>query len=531
MKYFALLVAIITISVFVKPLFQNGLIAGHDTSAHIVRIQMMAQSLKDGQFPARWVEGPTPGLSHALFNFYPPFFYYFPAILSLAGAPIRDALYITLIIFLSLGWYGMYKFTQSPLAASLFCLTPYRISQIYVRAAYGEFAATSLIPFVFWGIKKHDIRMTAIAVGLIIITHQPTFIIIFPALIAWTIFLWIRDNSRSALITSFLSIGLGLLLVASFVLPMYWEKDLIHTDNLSNNYYDFHQHFATISQLIYSPWGYGISQAGTEDGMSFQLGIFNWFVLGTAIGLVIWKKKYGSTILIFILITAYGFFMATKISLPIWEILSPLSFIQYPWRFLAITTFATSVLAGEVVSVFKLQYIIGGLILTIFFSWQYLAPATYLPVDTYSFNNDSLSGLEPGYFPIQTIQTNSDPSIPLFRVIQGEAEIKSAIEKITLQKFEANAKSPSTIQINTHYFPGWIANIDGVVTIPGYSTPEGNMEITLDKGNHQVTLEFTKTNIRKLGDYLSLTVGAILFFSLFWSKYLGAISAALKKSP
>ena len=180
---------------------------------------------------------------------------------------------------------------------------------------------------------------------------------------------------------------------------------------------------------------------------------------------------------------------------------------------------------------------IGLVAVTILFNWQYLTPAAYLPADTFNFNspsfpkNDPLYGLEPSYFPIQTVQTNSDPSIPRFRVIQGKAEIKSLSERTTFQQFSTKVEKPSTIQINTHYFPGWIAKIDGEITTPGYSVPEGNMEVTLSAGEHKVTLEFTKTPIRKIGDYLSLGTGAILVLSLFWSKYFGATLAALKKSP
>lgn len=86
MKYLVPLIALMTIAVFSKPLFQKGLIAGHDTGTHVIHVQMMAQALKDGlaslasgrsgQFPVRWVEGPAPGLSHPLFNYYPPLFNY-----------------------------------------------------------------------------------------------------------------------------------------------------------------------------------------------------------------------------------------------------------------------------------------------------------------------------------------------------------------------------------------------------------------------------------------------------------------------
>ena len=61
------------------------------------------------------------------------------------------------------------------------------------------------------------------------------------------------------------------------------------TQKLNPNY--FTDHFVTLKQLIYSPWGYGGSGEGLSDGMTFQLGKIH-------IGLV-----FGSIILSIIYIT------------------------------------------------------------------------------------------------------------------------------------------------------------------------------------------------------------------------------------
>ena len=561
-KLFLICIIVVSLILFIYPLFKPGLIAGHDTGARFVHVQMMAQALKDGEFPVRWVEGPSIGLSHPLFNYYPPLFYYPPAILTLLGVGLVPAVYITLALFVGIGWLGMYIFVKkltgffpAVISAALFLFTPYRISQIYVRAAYMEFAATSIIPFAFWGIlaifqkqKITGLITTTVSLALIITLHQPTFIMVLPALLAWIGYLWIVNYShkeklilRIKGLISFLAIVIALFLAASFVLPLVGESQLVRPVGLSGGYFDFRQHFATILQLVYSPWGYGISQPGPNDGMSFQVGVLNWLVLVIAIGLIIWRRFYKKGLIVFFaLIALYGMFMSISASLPIWERLSILFYIQYPWRYLAITSFATAVLAGivfyQLIKLFdssRKNWLWGivFIFVVVIFNWQYLAPAAYLPSDSFTFGSsrfprtDPLLGLESTYFPVQVAQINSNPSIPRFKLIQGKAKVKTLTDKTTFQEFSAQVTSVATIQINTHYFPGWQAKIDNGKEIssvtPGYNNAEGNMEITLPPGSYKVSLQFTNTPIRRLANYLSLgtIIGLVILIFFPYNRF------------
>lgn len=571
--------------VFFKPLFKPGLIAGHDTGTRVVHIQLMAHALREGQFPVRWVEGPVPGLSHPLFAYYPPLFYYFSALFVLFGTSVKLGLYLALIASVALGWVGMYAFAQklggeisshlpsSPLAASLaatlFSLTPYRISQLYVRAAYLELAATSFIPFAFWGVslifttlhKKsttlYGFVITTVSLGLMIIMHQPTFIMTIPALILWIMTLAFLTPSKIRAGIAVSTIIASLFLVSSFALPLIGERAFIRQNGLSSGYFDFHQHFATFSQMVYSAWGYGISQLGPNDGMSFQVGVINWIVLAGALGIFLYnqlfKKKSFSlspfqriSILFFLVIITYGVFMSTPISLPLWERFPFLAFLQYPWRYLAITTFATSALVVFTAPIIPKRYLPLFFIIIVVFNWKYLAPATYLSDDTFIIGSNTfpktnpLYGLEPSYLPRWVTQTNADPLVPRFQVLQGKAQIQEKTMKTTLQAFTTQVETPTTIRVNTHYFPGWVARVNNgqntTIILPGYDNTEGNMEITLTPGEYTVTFMFRNTPLRTIADYLSLgmIVGllGLIAFAAFsrnhrWSKYDGAIPPAL----
>ncbi len=554
----SLAICILTLLISFRPLFHEGLIAGHDVGYHMSRIQLFTKALRDGQFPVRWIEGPVEGLSHPLFEFYPPLLYYPTGILGLLGIVPRNSLYITLIVAGIIGWLSMFflmqKFTNiigGITAATVFLITPYRFSQLYVRAAFPEYLATNLIPLVFLGIyyifagkKRMGIIITSLSLAAMVTSHQPTVLIIIPALILWTIALWITTKSTThfmeTLASSLASIGLA----AFFLIPMLFEQQYIRIDLLKADYFSYVQHFASFGQLLYSPWGYGLSLPGPNDGMSFQVGLVNWMILMLSLltALVIWKKhrEQAAFILLFSIIAAYGIFLSTSGSEVLWIRFPILQFIQYPWRFLSVVTFATAALAAYFVSAIPfllprekygeigMAMIIGSA--AVLFSWGYIVPATYLTKDAFSISKpdfreryekqNPLFGLEAGYLPKWVQQVRKTSVAQKFEVIRGQAELSAQVSKPTFQQVIIQSSEESILRVYTHFFPGWWASLDtGVIRhsiTPRFDNPEGFMDLSLPAGAYTITLEFKRTPIRQIADLISLISFIGLVFFLSW---------------
>ncbi|MEK7591805.1 MAG: hypothetical protein AAB508_00245 [Patescibacteria group bacterium] len=619
MKYIPLIVCLVALYIFFLPLGRSDVvIAGHDAGYHFTRLQLFTAALKEGlaslspggrsgQFPVRWIEGPVEGLSHPLFQFYPPFFYYLASFIVLVGIPYVNAIYIGLVIAGAIGWVGMYWFVkrvleiarlQAPersdsgqaalsktpprndsinisamVSAAMFLFTPYRISQIYVRAAYGEFLATSLLPFIFlWILQIFSYRsyktntsymsymmLLAFSLAAILTSHQPTLLMALPFIAGWVVLLWVYTKNLRGVVFVGLSSLFALLLSSTFLFPLLLEEQFIRASALASNYFDFRIHFATLSQFIYSAWGFGVSQKGPHDGMSFQVGILNWLGLAGLIAAVVYDRIFVKKILSpgFVLVSAFfvcmltgALFLSLDISLPIWERFRAFSFIQYPWRFLSVGSIATSVLSGLAVSYWlgqvrnhQSRYAVGTLVLLVLFNIKYIAPAAFLPRNTFDLGNPELSqynteespffGIEMGYMPIFTrelsLQNNKEKAL----VVAGKAVVTPISVGIVRQSFDIEAKDASTIRILTHYFPGWTIVLDGKEIVPAYNNSEGFMEVTVPQGKHQVTAVLKKTQVRMVADYLSLStllvLAGIAIFSLkrFWSKYSGATSPAL----
>ena len=161
------------------PAFRNGIYQGHDLDFHLGRIQAIAEELQNGQFPVRYESSAWYGHGYVSTTFYGNIFLYIPALMYMAGLPVWAVYNIYVIIVNTatalVGFYsfkGLYNSRKWALIATvLYTLSSYRLSNLYVRTALGEYTAMIFVPLVTYGIyriyvKRNDynhniVRLTA----------------------------------------------------------------------------------------------------------------------------------------------------------------------------------------------------------------------------------------------------------------------------------------------------------------------------------------------------------------------------------
>ena len=85
--------------------------------------------------------------------------------------------------------------------------------------------------------------------------------------------------------------------------------------------------------------------------------------------------------------------------------------------------------------------------------------------------------------------------------------------------FLVSLNNSETIQINTIYFPGWYAYVNGRQTEILYNNPMGLIKLRLDKGLNNVQVVFKETPVRLFSDLISIvSVGGLLAFVLLRKK-------------
>ena len=144
------------------PLFLDYVVKCHDIDFHLTRIEGVKDGLLSGQFPVRISPTFYGGYGYATSIFYGELLLYFPAFLRLVGFPLTTC-YNVYAIFVNLitcfgGYYcfrRMFKSSAVGMAVTvLYAMAPYRLMDMYLRAAVGEYTAMAFLPFILYGLYR-----------------------------------------------------------------------------------------------------------------------------------------------------------------------------------------------------------------------------------------------------------------------------------------------------------------------------------------------------------------------------------------
>ena len=362
---FEIFILIIITALAIAGLLNNQYFSIHDDQ-HIARLYLLDQAIKQGNLYPRWVGGLGFNFGYPLFNFYPPLIYYVAELFHLIGFNLLWSLKLMIItgtFFSSIGMYLLGKrfFDKKTglLSAALFIFFFYRAITIYIRGAWAEFFAMSILPFVFLGldnIYRNNKKpfLFSLSLGFLILAHPliafPTFFFIG----LFFVYYFLSTKNRWQFIKNFLvGIFYAIGLSAFFWLPSFIERkytliDTILTHELAN----YKIHFVYPYQFWFSPWGYGGSIAGPSDGISFQLGKVHislafFSLLVFLFYFLIKKKKESIKIYIFLFfLLLFSLFMSSIYSQFLWDKIKYLWYLQFPWRFLTFSGIFISLIAG-----------------------------------------------------------------------------------------------------------------------------------------------------------------------------------------
>lgn len=558
-------ITILTWKVYV-PLTVPGFFPVHDDTQPS-RIFELALALKDGQFPVRIVRDLGYGFGYPIFNFYAPLPYYIGSLPYLLGFDIITSTKIMYAAGIFLSSLFMYMFIRdffgmwAGMAASvLYTMAPYHAVNIYVRGAVGEYYAYAFLPLLFSGffrllqeqsrkkikdwIRNTRAGMIACILGLtaILLSHNilgmlTTFLVVMLYGLIFLKQLVFRDMDAINLRRVLVSLLLGFGIAAFFILPAFTEKDYTKVSMLTSGGSDFRNHFVFIDQLWNSAWGYAGSAPGRNDGMSFKIGKVHLIaaVLSLSVflyGIIMHKKNGKHRIILmsfFIAVLILSAVMTLEISLPLWEILPVLSFVQYPWRFLNFTLFAASGMAAYIfLSVSGRKQIILMVFIsavTVLVNTKLFTPSEFTSgnsaqyIDTVSLRY-GISRISDEYLPADFVipRSNTEVRQEIFSVISG---LETTVLKDTSVEKQVSVISRQDLQVvsNVAFFPGWHVIVDGKeVQTENHS---GRITFWLPGGDHKVGFVFRNTAVRFTANAISLfSVILLLYVLLFTPKLL-----------
>lgn len=527
------------------PTLLPGYFSHHD-DLQVMRIFEMRRCILDLQIPCRWVPDMGYGNGYPLFNYYAVFPYYIGALTSFfIGYVVSAKLLFSIPLILS--GISMYVFVKeftgifpALTAAVLYLFAPFKALDIYVRGDIAESFATAAIPLVFYFafklIKTGKLKFMvglALCFAAFLLSHNIMTVLFSPVILVYLLF-WLWQGKFQNLKVTILGFLIGIGLSAFFVLPAYFEKNLVQIDNLTKLDLDFRAHFVNVKQLFFDRfWGYGASVPGTGDTISFQIGWPHWWVVVISFIVIAARilknkarKSYGFyfiTLFIFL----FSIFMTHVRSAFIWEAIPILRFTQFPWRFLAISTFSISLITAVFIQIFsgKIQKYLAIILISIalFLNWNFFKPEHFYPDinDQKKLSGDLWQTQQKAaildYLPGSAVQPReAAPNLPILRL--GEAAVDNFKIKSNSWEFKTIVKKPADIEIPVFDFPIWQVKVNGQDFPHSNKNYPGRINIHLDKGEYLVSGNFKNTPIRNFSNLLTVFSAIALISFIVYEK-------------
>lgn len=549
-----LIILLLTIFIFRHAFAQPGMFPTHDGEFHIIRSLHFFSELRRGQFPVRMVPELAFQYGYPVFHFFYPLPYYVTAVFQLVGLSAADGWRCSLVLITFLSLWVFYKWLKtsfthfaSLVGTVLFALVPYRFLTLYVTGQIGGYYSLLLAPMIGLGLhhllqdkktskNKNTLNQTsrsqvlggmmvAIGVAGMILSHLLSVIIFFIPLTSYAVYLLSSSFSKEKLGKLMLWLGLGVTSASFYLLPFLWEKSWVRLGRvILINHRD---HWPSFRQLVYSPWGYGYSQVGIEDGMSFQVGLAVLVVWLLTFILLIFqqvqkrKKKQDNQAILFLVITAVLFFLMLEFSAVIWQVFSPLQYLQYPWRVLASTSVCGAWLAGWLVNQFsnKKQLILGVflVLLALINVRNYARPwPLSWKTDLDLINSSAFSGSTDISWELMPAEVNIEPH-QLSKTVTADNlnAVISQVERPTKGKTRLQTQvvtdEPTLLTLPIWNFPVWQVRVNERI-VDKQTNQEGAIQVRVPSGTSIVKVDLVRTKLQKLADTISFfSIGLLLF--------------------
>jgi hypothetical protein len=493
----------------------------HDAWMHFNQMQAFYQGLAAGRSYPRWQADTHSGYGAPTTSFYPPGVYY---LTSLCFALLRDWLRVWLATYWLLSFAGalsLYAYARrhlsrggALLAMTIYTVLPYHLINQYQRGALAEQLSFVWMPLCLIfaeklltdvGQVRRNVAGLAGSFGAFLWSHPPTayqFTLVFGGCLFASAVL--RKQWR-ALWLMCLALLFGSCLAAAYFYPALLEQRFIHASDVAETW------------PYHSTYVFDFRQTRFDHREPFiaridWLWAFNTGALLLAGCLALRYARKGLTLaepkVLWLAVGGLASCLMLRYSGPLGRLIPQLEIGVFSWRMLGLSSFAGALLAGACWQAAQnqasrkqrwLPALIAGAILLAALGvsfrlvvWPMVRSEAFRP--------------NPEHYNYATLPTQAPREVPPMPAAQFAESEAGEIEVITWQPeyrmLQARAKRATQLEVRTTDYPGWTASLDGQV-VPIKRGSAGNITLAVPAGEHQVTLDFRSTPLRRASNWLT----------------------------
>ena len=547
--------------ILVAPLADTKIIPGHDDVFHVTRFLSIAEEIKNGIFPVRMYADEVRFWGAPVGIFYPSLFFYIPALLKLAGLPVEICFNIFIAIVFLMGmfssWYGFTILTKSKhiafFSTLLYISSGYYLMDAYIRNALGELLGLSFMPLALASIeilvakskvKVKDYVWSVLAISAVIQSH----VLCSVALVLFGLFCLIVHYKSISLRQLYRILVITItvfLLNAHFIIPfLLFYKNVPITIDFVDGFAE--QGWPTILLFrFFLAWNFWLVVA-VYFFLPKMLRSYNLKSAKTSGKSTIKDKKEFLFSKIYVKCVFAGclFLFMADLSFP-WDMFPLLKHffqtMQFPWRFLGISTLCFCVPGGICFHKFlseKKRKKHGYLVLSVFLicftsliAFSNLAPISSIPdwnMPTQKVFWERIKCVSDTDYLYNDIDKQK-----LFE--QGDRYISDGIISNYSKSgtnisffYKTENKNESKIILPLVNYPGYIATDNTGRAVNIEESDNHMMQLALPEGSGKIKIWYKGLPLFVVADYISLfsTLGFLIFAYLvrknkYWNRFIG----------
>ena len=541
------------------PLWSPGIPNPGDFLMSVHRIFELDGAWANGIFYPRFGLDLNFGYTAPLFQYYPPLASYLGLLFHKLGLGMIAASKAVVSLSLLLAGWGMYVYAATLLknrlaalvAAFAYLLTPYLLMVIYERGAVSESLTWAIMPWLVWaahcyttGNHRRYGLATAAFVALTMLGHNATALFVIPVVALYVATLAALARDWRALLRVAGAFVLGAALSAFYWMPALLEMSLTKsTEFMFSGGTSIEANVKTLTTLAQS--SLVALYAGPE-----RFRFAAWPLLAGAagvVGLILARRSRPPILWFWVGALTVILLIQLDASLPLWQNVPFVRFIQFPWRLYGIIAFSIAMLFGTLFAGTRLtswpaawKSLVAAAALLVLFAWLSVANLRPALLPNWEMTGEAAINRialwergQVGYplFGDYTLRTLSidDRGLALSRPVEDPMRLPpiAAPESLEVRAenpvryvLDVRASQPWTLRLHRPYFPGWQVTQNGAPVSVAPGGVGGLVSAELPAGEYRVVASFGDSTVRSVANWISIVALAIwLVWLLPWRRW------------
>ncbi len=533
--------------VIVLPFFWYGSASGHDFEFHADSWYDAALQWKEGVLYPRWTAWTNHGYGEPRFIFYPPLSWMLGAALTrMVALPWVPVVFIVLTqTFAGLSSFLLLKRLSSERAAiwgsACYAMNPNALLMTYIRSDFAEQLACAMFPLVLLGALRlcnylqdsesglSSIVYFAVPFAGVWLSNAPAGVIAsysIALLMAWAA---ITQRSLKIALGGACGLALGLGLTGFYLLPAAYEQRWVNIGQaLSSGLLPGQNFLFTAIEDVEHTWFNWIASTcalmlvllfGISAVLSQRLG-----KRGEASGG--WRSMWAALLVL----GAAATVMMLRFTMPLWNHLPKLRFVQFPWRWMSMVALIFACFSAAVFEKRK-----GWLLFVVLAAVS--APLGHLLVSNGWWDTDEMptqyAAIERGtgfdgtdeYDPLGDDHSDLPVGAPLVKILpeskdRGVPETQAQVVEWKTEKKEirVDAKEQARVALRLLNYPAWRVEVNGRAIAPERMDDFNVMVIPVGRGSSLIRVWFARTEDRTAGIAVSVIAMIAAIGLMAWGK-------------